>query len=96
MASDSQALEPVIPESEDREETHTDWEKLLVLLNPAVVDAPPDRSAWKKLDYETVFWLINTAAETPWLDHLALAGIIHADSGAAHRGPRTPHYAGDL
>jgi hypothetical protein len=85
MAVKSNALEPVTARPESETDTDDNGvEKLLPLLDPIVINAPPDKNAWKKLDYETVFWLVNTAAEAPWLNHLSLAGVIYADGESAH------------
>ncbi len=56
-------------------------QKLLSLLDAIVVNAPPEPSAWQRLDDEMTVWLVNTAAQTPWLNHFALAAVIYADSG---------------
>ena len=79
MATKSRTLEPTTQPEEAP--SNNGWEKLLPLLDPVVVKALPDPSAWKQLDYETVFWLINTAAKSTWLNHLALAGAIYSESG---------------
>ncbi len=81
MATKSRTLEPTTQPEEAP--SNNGWEKLLPLLDPVVVKSPPDPSAWKQLDYETVFWLINTAAKSTWLNHLALAGAIYSESGVA-------------
>jgi len=88
MAVKSKALElvPAKPESETGADNGV--EQLLPLLDPIVINAPRDKNVWKKLDHQTLIWLVNTVAKTPWLNHLALAGVIHADGGIAH--PATP------
>lgn len=60
------------------------WEELRPLLDPVVIAASRDCGDWQHLDAETVFWLSHTAAQSPWLNHLALAGVIYAAGGAAH------------
>jgi integrase len=64
------------------------WEELLPLLDPAVVNAPHIKDAWKRVDRKLVVHLVNTVAEFPWLDHLALASIVYSEDGIAH--PATP------
>jgi hypothetical protein len=83
MMVKSKTLEPTSPQLEE-EPASNGWERLLPLLDPRVVKAMSDPEAWKKLDGEVVFWLIHTAAKSPWLNHLALAGAIHSGSGTAH------------
>lgn len=56
-------------------------EKLLPLLDPAVVMTLADSSAWQHLDTEMVVWLINTAAKSPWLNQFALLAVAYAESG---------------
>ncbi len=82
MATPS-TLKPITTRPEDELGTQV-WEGLLALLDPAVVAAPYDQRAWQNLDHEAVFWLSHTAAHSPWLNHLALAGVIYAEGGAAH------------
>lgn len=66
------------------EDNGNGWEKLLPLLDPAVAYAPRTQDIWKKLESKLIFYLINTVASSPWLNHLALAGAIYTESGAAH------------
>jgi hypothetical protein len=70
------------------------WEKLRPLLDPVVVNTPPEEHLWQQLPVEMVTWLVNTLAPFPWLNHLALAGLIFTRHGLAHpyRPVRTLHY----
>ena len=80
MTTPSRALE-----NRTREDAPSNgWEKLLPLLDPAVVNTPRAKNGWKKLERGMVFWLIHTVAPFPWLNHLALGGVIYSESGVAH------------
>ncbi len=70
------------------------WEKLRPLLDPVVVRTPTDPRDWRQLPEEMVTWLVKTVAEFPWLNQLALAGLIFTGHGIAHpyRPVRTLHY----
>ncbi len=61
----------------------TDVEKLLALLDPIVVNAPPDQQSWKTLGHEALVWLANTVSKTPWLNTIALLGVTYASGGIA-------------
>lgn len=87
MATQSRAL--VTRTKEDR--TSNGWENLLPLLDPTVVNTPHAKNAWSKLDGNLVFYLINTVAQFPWLNCLALASVINNESGIAHVRPRIQH-----
>lgn len=80
MATHSKALVAKIEEGQNS----NGWEKLLVLLDPVVANAPQVKDAWQRLDRKMVVWLSNTVVKFPWLNHLALAGAIYSEGGAAH------------
>lgn len=65
-------------------ESSNGWEALLPRLAPAVVNTPRAQKAWPKLDRRVVFRLTHSVAQFPWLNHLALASVIYAESGAVH------------
>lgn len=67
-----------------RETVDNGWGKLRPLLDPVVVNAPPDPRIWCQLESHIVTWLVNTVSKFPWFNHLTLAGIIYASSGTAH------------
>lgn len=66
------------------ETTSNGWEKLLPLLDPAIVNASQVKNVWKKMDRQLVFYLTNTVGKFPWLNHIALEGAIYNESGAVH------------
>ncbi len=82
MATQTQTL--VVQSKTNDEQPDSGWQKLMPLLDPVVVNAPHVKDAWKKLRRELVFWLANTVAQFPWLNHLALASVIYSESGVAH------------
>jgi len=85
MVTPSRELELTTEKTKDEEQISNGWEKLLLLLNPAVINAPGNPAIWQRLPSEMVTWLTNTASKGPWLNHLALAGVIYAEnSQAAH------------
>ena len=72
--------------SAKKEEQATNgWEKLLPLLDPTVVNLPRHKDSWKNLDKELVFYLTHTVAKFPWINHLALAGLILQNEGGLAR-----------
>ncbi len=64
-----------------QEPCHNGVEKLLSLLDSAIVRTLADSYAWQRLDAEMVVWLVNTAAKSPWLNQLALLAVAYAESG---------------
>lgn len=62
-------------------DTSNPFEKLLPLLDPAVVNTPRAKAVWSKLSHRMVVWLTRTVSQFPWLNHLALAAVIYHDSG---------------
>ncbi len=87
MTTQSGALVNQTPQ----EETSSGWEALLPRLDPVVVNTPRAKEGWSKLDRRMVFYLINTVAQFPWLNHLALAAVISNESGVAHVRGRIQH-----
>lgn len=77
----------VVFASETHQETDATngCEKLLPLLDPVILEVfPPDRPIWPQLDPQLVTWLVKTAAKFPWFNHLVLAGVVYAGSGAVN------------
>jgi len=72
--------------STKKEEQATNgWEKLLPLLDPAIVNLPRYKNSWKSLDKNSVFYLTHTMVKFPWLNHFALAGVIlESEARLAH------------
>ena len=80
MATQSQ---PLVDRTTGNESSNG-WEALLPRLDPAVVNTPRAQKVWLKLDRRVILPLTNSIAQFPWLNHLALASVIYAESGAAH------------
>lgn len=78
----------LVRSANEKEKKSNGWEELLPLLHPAVADAPREGQAgWAKLSRPVVIYLARTVAKFPWLNHLALAGLIFTDSGRAQPSP---------
>lgn len=78
----------LIPQESKRQQDETEsngWERLLPLLDPRVVQAATDPMIWQRIDVELVSYLATKVSAYPWLDHLALAGMVYATSGAVNQ-----------
>jgi Phage integrase family len=79
-------VQPLIPTrstAEANDRASNGCESLLALLDPQVIAAPPNPALWQQMEPTTITWLVHTCAPFPWLNHLALAGIIYASSEMA-------------
>ena len=90
MRTQTVSTPSVRPKTEQTEPQGNGWERLLPLLDPLVVKAPVDPVTWQQLNAEMVLYLVNTVSKFPWLNHLALAGMVYATSGAVQ--PAGPVY----
>ncbi len=61
-------------------DSNGDCDKLLSLLDPAVVGAATDPNHWRQIDPIILRWLIGLR-EYPWFNHMALVAMIHTGSG---------------
>jgi integrase len=61
-------------------------EELVALLDPAMVKALPDPRLWQQVPSAVATYLVHTCAQSPWLNHLALAGAVYAASRVADPG----------
>ena len=64
----------------------TDWQDLVSLLDPSVVEVPEDQQFWEKVQSWLIVWLINRCCSQPWLNHLALGVVAETTSGLLHPG----------
>ena len=70
--------------SEDSHPVSNGWENLVPRLHPAILDAAPHPKFWQRVDRVMVSWLLNVANKTPWLNPLALMGMVIASNEPAN------------
>ena len=71
----------LVRQTKDEARKSNGWEQLLPLLHPAVINAlREDKTGWEKMDRQIATYLTHTVA-VPWLNHLALAGVVLSESG---------------